>query len=1096
MLPLVRLVMSIASPSTLDGFSGSPQQQLPPYASATLRLVLPSAPAPNELLSIACAVLPPVVSVTLSSAADKASPFTFLQSSATALSFEGVAASLWSGGIDLPLTVSALLPLDSKPGAPVRAELSCALTSKSGVSGAGSDARMYPRYPPASTTMLPIVILPTSLPLSFDALLELPTTNGAFKSSWGAGVSDLPPWLLGFNVTSGAAAPFASPWTNASLVLASPAALAALTAVAIAPPLASSTPPSPPWALTLSGSAHLVLVATAPAPPFSTGSAFRNTTAVSLGGVPAVVNWVSPDGSLMSIVTPSFSSMCGSDAVSTSSGVCGLRSLVVGDSVADAAKVNLAVSIATSPSDAALSEVLSTTQDGDIELHPTVVCPPACPADWRGKLSSVSNGAMLTTALALQSSSQTSASALDTGAGGVYLVTACAGYAPPSTGVCSNASSPLAATCAWGVGDSCQPCPRGALCPGGARLWPRAGFWASSQDAQPSELLPCPAPDAATRCPGAVSAGTAAGAFPCGEGYRTGTVGCAGCDDDFFPSAGACTPCARNSVLNGVVLPVAFLVAGALGVCVAFTLLTFTLVRKRGGTLRGSFTHTVQLVVWLWVALQVLVQVARSTQANAPPALASFFSALTALQFQGLSLDPSCVTMPMFATTWAQFIFVAVCMGFIAAHAIYSAVATFTRCDRGWCREREDSGTPSRSSTCAVQLRHSLVFLAAISVKLLAVLYALLTNTALSALTCTAAPLTVRGYLVLAQDGSALLTAARAGAFGDDAGAAVLAPGGYAALAAYNAGTAPSSSLSPPLAAAAPSLLSAPLLVSVLASNTFIVCHEGAHVRVEACAWVVFVLFCLAFPLACFAWALLTIDARMNDSAIVGELRATQWRVARGAWYTRARRIITLDGQCFRHRASEEPSPCTNDLPPVSSPAGATFVASGGSGAHGVINPLFSALSAQRSAQFGETSILNEGTCGKMDSISSTTTPQLPPPPPTATAAHSLVDATPVATEPLLLRAITAGDTRPSYFIFALINQAVLLVLAVPVAYNTQAAGLGGRPLSLLLVSHAGALAASLLATLAAAYAIVRIAPYPREFQWKAHAKVRTARGV
>ena len=63
------------------------------------------------------------------------------------------------------------------------------------------------------------------------------------------------------------------------------------------------------------------------------------------------------------------------------------------------------------------------------------------------------------------------------------------------------------------------------------------------------------------------------------------------------------------------------------------------------------------------------------------------------------------------------------------------------------------------------------------------------------------------------------------------------------------------------------------------------------------------------------------------------------------------------------------------------------------------------------------------------------------------------------------------------------------LILAVPVAYNTQAAGLGGRPFSTLLVTQAGALAAALVATCAAGVAVLRVRPFPTAFAWKGPAK-------
>ncbi|KNC55828.1 uncharacterized protein AMSG_11268 [Thecamonas trahens ATCC 50062] len=41
------------------------------------------------------------------------------------------------------------------------------------------------------------------------------------------------------------------------------------------------------------------------------------------------------------------------------------------------------------------------------------------------------------------------------------------------------------ATGLWFTGTECRPCPTGAVCPGGSRLWPRLGYWSYSELTQP-----------------------------------------------------------------------------------------------------------------------------------------------------------------------------------------------------------------------------------------------------------------------------------------------------------------------------------------------------------------------------------------------------------------------------------------------------------------------------------------------------------------------------------------------------------------------------------------------------------------------------------
>ena len=53
------------------------------------------------------------------------------------------------------------------------------------------------------------------------------------------------------------------------------------------------------------------------------------------------------------------------------------------------------------------------------------------------------------------------------GASGVFYTPTCQNFANGS--VCLDAAT--ARSCAFGVGDSCERCPVGCICPGGARCW-------------------------------------------------------------------------------------------------------------------------------------------------------------------------------------------------------------------------------------------------------------------------------------------------------------------------------------------------------------------------------------------------------------------------------------------------------------------------------------------------------------------------------------------------------------------------------------------------------------------------------------------------
>lgn len=639
------------------------------------------------------------------------------------------------------------------------------------------------------------------------------------------------------------------------------------------------------------------------------------------------------------------------------------------------------------------------------------------------------------------------------GSGGIYYALACVGsYTSVESGACSNASSPLSQRCAWGLGDSCQLCPRGALCPGGQRLWPRPGFWASSESALPEDLVACAEPDAFMRCPGSLAAGALAGSFPCGAGYRTGTVGCAGCADGFYPtSSGACEACPAVGFVTGIVLPIAQVVGGAALVTAALATLVHLLTRRSGGTLRGSLERTMQLVAWLWMALQVLVQAGRAAQTTAPPALSAFFRGLAVLQFEGVAANQACLSAFPFVTQWSQ-------LGLIAAlyTLLFAAAVSKAAIARGcWLRQSPLKSQPPHPQRCLW-----LVALAGLSLKALLVFFAMVSNTVLTMLTCTNASLTVRGYFALAQDGQALLAAATAaqGSSGalSSGSTALLAPGGFSLLSAYARGAVQLRALPPMLAASAGALLNAPLTVPVLASDPFTVCYEAQHARLYRACWAAFVLYCLAFPLASLVGVYTRLDARMRSVSVVGSERAAQWNRVRGVWHPLLGRLAA----CLRGERELGTYSEAQQLHQVRVLA------------HD--NPLRAAAAAAHDAS----------PCGAVAAE-----PPLAPEENALAAARMLLDSSPKATSESLLAGWTVGNTVPSRFAFTQLDQVVLIVLSVSVAYNTQSSGFGGRSLDALLVTQAGGLAASLIVTLAAAVLVWRAAPFPAAFAWKTRIK-------
>eukprot|EP01006_Ploeotia_vitrea_P055683 TRINITY_DN68023_c0_g2_i3.p1 TRINITY_DN68023_c0_g2~~TRINITY_DN68023_c0_g2_i3.p1 ORF type:complete len:1569 (+),score=598.02 TRINITY_DN68023_c0_g2_i3:697-4707(+) len=91
----------------------------------------------------------------------------------------------------------------------------------------------------------------------------------------------------------------------------------------------------------------------------------------------------------------------------------------------------------------------------------------------------------------------------------------------------------------WGAGLDCLPCPEGAICPGGYRIWPLPGYWIPTETSPPSRLVKCEVPFLA-RCSGGRSS-------ECGTGY-TGEF-CSDCSVDHFKVAGfLCKSCRSDDV--------------------------------------------------------------------------------------------------------------------------------------------------------------------------------------------------------------------------------------------------------------------------------------------------------------------------------------------------------------------------------------------------------------------------------------------------------------------------------------------------------------------------------------------------------------------
>lgn len=247
-----------------------------------------------------------------------------------------------------------------------------------------------------------------------------------------------------------------------------------------------------PFSLTLSSATPLVLR--------SARRSFSSATKVFVSGIRCNATAVSGDGEWLAAVLPGPADVCAS--AGGGSGDCSYATL----------------EIENPPSAAERGARLS--------------CPPFC----SGMLSSSSGviplpegsssdqGVLFTPALVRPGEGPAALSALDFGVAegtayspGLYFAEACSSsgiYTDPSTGTCTNLSSPQFRFCAFGSGAACEQCPSGAMCPGGFRCWSLPGYYTAAE-ASPA-VLPCSQPGATSKC---VGWNAALAATQCGPGY-------------------------------------------------------------------------------------------------------------------------------------------------------------------------------------------------------------------------------------------------------------------------------------------------------------------------------------------------------------------------------------------------------------------------------------------------------------------------------------------------------------------------------------------------------------------------------------------------
>ena len=514
------------------------------------------------------------------------------------------------------------------------------------------------------------------LPTSTSALIVAPTAT--VQQQWGR-------VLLSSNTSSNGS----DNSSSASVVDGNPFSLAAEQQGG------SPSSPSQPLEVLLAGSSIITIVGDTTM-WLDTGPQFDAGTTVAIGSLPCSILNVSADGSSITVLTPSYPTVCGnaSECVSlplivtnVGGGVVSCPPFCPGQGVSLPVPLLFLTAAApsASPSTTPVDGNGSTTSNGSAgnttnattsaaaSTTASVLIVPASLSSsggggggggaGEGSGSNVgSSGSTAAPAEAVSGRSvdgstvgvDSAGTGTGGGGGGVRYVDPCAGFTDPTTGACGNASDPRSRNCAFGSGAECVACPAGALCPGGARAWPLPGFWTQNEGS--GVILPCPFP-AIERC---TQWDGASKSVTCGNIYAPNSVVCGACASGYYAATdGSCEACPSAKDAWTVIAPgltfFAYLIAGSLLLVGAAVLLVHCKQRRQqqrsGGTdasagklqLQQIAYRVASLMSWLFIVLQVQSQVANAAGPGLPPFLRQLYTRINLFSFSGLGTPPACL---------------------------------------------------------------------------------------------------------------------------------------------------------------------------------------------------------------------------------------------------------------------------------------------------------------------------------------------------------------------------------------------------------------------------------------------------------------------
>lgn len=304
---------------------------------------------------------------------------------------------------------------------------------------------------------------------------------------------------------------------------------------------------------------------------------------------------------------------------------------------------------------------------------------------------------------------------------GLFFYDPCTGFDADGSAKCLDPAfaSKCAVKMCMGAVCTCKPCPEGALCPAGYRMWPQPGYWAPNDRAGVEKCAP-----PLNRCAGFSGEGAGfedATTNLCGTGYRGSR--CSSCAQGFWKDGRNCNKCNQQGFDQ--VAPIFTLGGVMLGIFALVLLLMKYANNSTADTGHDQMRAAGDFCIWMVMMLQTLTQVASASD-DLPKSVKSITDFIMFIQIEMPDVPPECIeSYPPFTVE---------ALTFFASLALLCVLLAFFSKKVAKRKKRSSFTTEARSTSALGNVRHRIRNMCAVA---LAVMYAPTLNFAFRQIMCT-----------------------------------------------------------------------------------------------------------------------------------------------------------------------------------------------------------------------------------------------------------------------------------------------------------------------------------------------------------------------